>query len=202
MRHRLVGTGSKLPARGRAPETPKDHPREIVILVGPNFEPLRLEASECNLETQDQCTLEASIQLLVAQKRRQEPNPRDAHAVLAREVCEDGCNDLISGDHRAHQPRLACRPHQVFRGRETAPQGRFPDLRECWEFLRSQLTNLHADAEKLSMQHGCHRAYVAVRQAKSYPGEEHIWPITARIAVARSVGQPERTSVKLDAPRH
>ena len=97
-------------------------------------------------------------------------NPRDAHAVLAREVCESGGNDLISSDHRAHQPRLACRRHQLFCGREAPPQGSFPDLRESWEFLRSQLTNLHADAEELSMQHGCHRAYVAVRQAQSYRG--------------------------------
>ena len=34
------------------------------------------------------------------------------------------------------------------------------------------------------MQHGCHRAYVAVRQAQSYLGEEPAWPVTARIAVA------------------
>ena len=201
-RHRLIGTGSKLPRRRAAPETPEDHPREIVILVGPDLEPLHLEASECSLETHDQCTLEASIQLLVAEERRQEGNLRNAHPVLAREVCQSGCNDLISSDHRPHQPRLACRRHQLFCGREAPPQGSFPGLRESWEFLRSQLTNLHAGAEKLSVQHGCHRAYVAVRQAQSYPGEEPAWPVTARIAVAPIGGQPERTSVKLDAPRH
>jgi hypothetical protein len=61
--------------------------------------------------------------------------------------------------------------------------------------LRSQLPNLHADAEKLSMQHGCHRAYVAVRQAQPYPGEEPAWPVTARIAVA-PIGGATRTYVR------
>ena len=97
-----------------------------------------MEASECRLETHDQRTLEAAIQFLVAQKRREEPDLRDAHAVLTCEVGEGGGYDLIASQHGAHQPRLACQRRQAFSRREARSQGGFPNLRESRKFSRRQ----------------------------------------------------------------